>query len=938
MRRIVFLVYFFMVSAEVIAGTTGKIAGKVIDSATREPLVLANVIIVGTNLGAATDTEGNYYILNLPPGKYSVQVRYIGYHAQIKTDVQVIVDKTATVNFELSSEAVEAEAITVTAYKIDRVDPDITATRHVYSKEDIENKAGVRSVRDILDLQADAVGEQIRSGRLGEVNYILDGASIIAPFSNAAAFVPLIEAMQQAEVITSGFSAEYGNAMSGVVNMVMREGGDQWNTSIDFTNDIPRDKLHANVYSIEANDHWELLNSPYAWLGTYQDRLLYATLIATETTNRPDSVNAYLAYLDYRLFFNRMGISKKTMDSRLSIATGGPISDKMRLFFAGSFLRDWNPIPYYRPLQDYQIMGNLSYQMDARNKLKLLYTKNYNNQAIRNIGWMRQSLWNTTYNLTLAEWFTDRYGLQYTHILNSSTFFNLNLSYQISKHVESLPLVERREYSSEITPPYGTFRPPSWQSGGGLQSSRAYFQRDKILSLDGNMTSQATKSNLLKAGFQFQYYDIMEDVDQNWTYEGQGTWRKYTRAPIEGAVYLQDKLEVEGIVANIGLRWDYYNYRTDYYADIYSPLRNPDYDPTLPFSEREPEYDKEKALTERSKFTSRLQPRVGVSFPISVGSVFHINYGQFFQRPGFRYIYYFFEEVNGEVIELGNPRLRPEVTTQYDFGVVNSLPLGFILDVSAYYKFVEDLVEQAIYRDAGGRQYSTFENRDYAKIRGFYINVGNQGKFFGIDLKYNWEVAKGKTSTVTESPTVYQETTGIPGSGQRFSVPDPDDILLAFDRTHKLVAHAYVATGENMWPRVFGFRPFAGIDLHCYFTLRSGQPYTDEEGLATGNIYNRRLPVSKFLRFRINKQLNIAGQNLTLYVEGFNLLNDKEYDYWNLFNSLARSQSLEGLENGTVDKFPAEYVGPYTWTDPANTYNIYGEPPRYFRAGIRFDF
>ena len=89
------------------AGTTGKIAGLVTSNETGEPLAGVNVIIDGYNLGAATDLEGEYYILNIPPGIYTVKAFYVGYTTQVMEEVRVQVDLTTPVNFNLNTAVLE---------------------------------------------------------------------------------------------------------------------------------------------------------------------------------------------------------------------------------------------------------------------------------------------------------------------------------------------------------------------------------------------------------------------------------------------------------------------------------------------------------------------------------------------------------------------------------------------------------------------------------------------------------------------------------------------------------------------------------------------------------------------------------------------------------------------------------------------------------------
>ena len=219
----------------VFAGETGKIAGSVIDKQTGAPLAGANVVVISVwqgdreiamdrPIGAATDLEGQYFILNVRPGYYSVKTSYMGYNQEIRIKVQVKIDRTTKVDFQMTAQAIEGEEVVVTAYRPEKVEKDLTATKQTYDVAEVMSIAGVEDISDILELQADVVDDHFRGGRIGESMYLVGGAAIVNPLNNQRAFRPIVTGLEQVEVYTSGFSAEYGNAQSGVVNMVTKEG------------------------------------------------------------------------------------------------------------------------------------------------------------------------------------------------------------------------------------------------------------------------------------------------------------------------------------------------------------------------------------------------------------------------------------------------------------------------------------------------------------------------------------------------------------------------------------------------------------------------------------------------------------------------------------------------------------------------------------------
>ena len=150
------------------AGTTGKIAGKVTDQKTGEPLPFVNIILEETNFGAATDIDGNYVILNIPPGKYNLKAQYIGYQAVVVENISVSIDLTTTIDFKLTESAVELEEIVVQGQQ-ELIKKDVTSSQSLISSDQID-ALPVSELDDVLQLQAgvtrDASGDfHIRGGR-----------------------------------------------------------------------------------------------------------------------------------------------------------------------------------------------------------------------------------------------------------------------------------------------------------------------------------------------------------------------------------------------------------------------------------------------------------------------------------------------------------------------------------------------------------------------------------------------------------------------------------------------------------------------------------------------------------------------------------------------------------------------------------------------------
>jgi hypothetical protein len=213
------------------AGSTGKISGVVTDAGNHTGLPGANVLIEGTSIGAVADLEGRYAILNVPPGTYRVRASMIGYRTMIVQNVRVSADLTTAIDAALPPTTLESgETVTITAEK-PMVQMDRTSSLVTVSSDEIRNLP-VQNMGDVLELQAGVVRDgndfHIRGGRAGEVSYWVDGVATNEVYGGGNAVTVERSAVQEMQVVSGTFNAEYGNAMSGIVNLVTKEGGPKW--------------------------------------------------------------------------------------------------------------------------------------------------------------------------------------------------------------------------------------------------------------------------------------------------------------------------------------------------------------------------------------------------------------------------------------------------------------------------------------------------------------------------------------------------------------------------------------------------------------------------------------------------------------------------------------------------------------------------------------
>ncbi len=255
-----FVLFLVLFVANASATNFGKVSGKIVDKETGEPLVGANVVIEGQSLGAATDENGEYIVLLVPPGSYDVRVEYIGFQPVVIKGVEVRANRISYADAKISPTVLQGEETVVVAER-PLIEKDNTATLRSVSSHDIENIPAV-TVTDILSTQPGVVntgGLHFRGGRSGETTYFLDGIPVVNPLFSDINSSEVINqnAISEMQVISGTYSAEYGNAMSGIINITTREGGNNLQGKVDIkssgmgfgqaSQDYNRRLIRANV-------------------------------------------------------------------------------------------------------------------------------------------------------------------------------------------------------------------------------------------------------------------------------------------------------------------------------------------------------------------------------------------------------------------------------------------------------------------------------------------------------------------------------------------------------------------------------------------------------------------------------------------------------------------------------------------------------------------
>ena len=246
------LILLILLQFPIIAGVTGKLIGTVKDSQTGELLIGANVILEGTSLGGATNVDGQFVILNIPPGNYRVKVSYLGYETTVIEGVKIIVDQTTELLLELNPQSIQTEEVVVIA-KSNMIQKDLTSSISVISRDKID-ALPVTSFTELLSLQAGVVGSgtnlHVRGGRSNEVAYLVDGMYVQDPLLGRSPLEISNDAIQEMSLLSGTFNAEYGQALSGVVNIVTREGQEDYNGKIEVRSSEFGIKRYSDLHEL----------------------------------------------------------------------------------------------------------------------------------------------------------------------------------------------------------------------------------------------------------------------------------------------------------------------------------------------------------------------------------------------------------------------------------------------------------------------------------------------------------------------------------------------------------------------------------------------------------------------------------------------------------------------------------------------------------------
>jgi len=960
--------------------TKSRLKGSVVDTETGESLLGVNILIQNTFLGAATDLDGNFIIVNVPVGTYNVKISMVGYKTQIIENVLVSADRVTSLDIKLLATTIEGSEVIVIADRTS-INKEVSNTQMVVSADQLKEAPGTRDINSFLRRLPGVSQENgfltIRGGSPDQTGSLVNGLSYVnAAVGNAETSIPL-SAVNQVSVLEGGYNAEYGNFRSGLINITTKSGtNDGYHGTISITMDQSHQRRFGDsFYDTDNAALKSYLDPSVAFIGTEaawaddpymreQNPKFSGWDQEAENWNRGLTEDQQVTPLDLYLFAAWMHMAKPDYEGLAKL--GYTVSDEQKQLFSDHRMQedgnDWNidggfggPVPLIG-----SALGNATFYISHNSKERhyimplTLSSENLSTtfatvkaQPWKEITITYNGLWKTQYGLSPIRppwgdipnagnaggfmqtdniryqarnpdyWYDqalfpilnqDTYmnGITVNYVMNSTTFMELTVGHL---NIQNSTETGDNRDTSVVTSfgpitvdesPYnklqdvgahrvGNFKFPSYDTPPGVQrrfrrKEGNLYDNSEINQMQAkfDITSQLNQHNYFKAGIEYNYIDIDHKFWEKWNENAYNTYEfNYHRFPSQTGLYIQDQISYKGIIANLGVRFDYYyggggDWPT---GDPFSEevFRPQEVDTSL-FSylaagnsyiwDIWKAYDEENPgflQPVENHFT--FSPRVGVSFPISVQSKFYFNYGQFRSNPPYYSMYLFKYRYDKQgLYEMSNPNLEPPRTTSFELGLTYNFYQSYILTLSGYYKDVTGQTGEVSYQNAAGTlNYDNVENNNYEDIQGFEITVSKiDNSWFNMWINFNYMLKKsGLTGrSVITDITINNDQAGLYQAQESRAVPQP-----------RLNASFTFRSPESWRGTSFTEQLISDWNMTIFGEWRSGGYFTYNP-LGDPHLNNNlQWPDYYMVDLKLSKTFNFGGVQTTFFLDVNNLLN-----------------------------------------------------------------
>lgn len=919
------LLFLIMEALPILAfAQVGRLTGTVTDAATGTPIPGATVLLEGTTIGQATDAQGRYLIIGIPPGSYNIRFSSIGYTTKIVEGFRVVSDRTQTLDQTLSEQVVAGAEVLVQAIR-PVVDANQTTSRALVTGEEIA-RLPVGNLQDVIAKTSNSYNGFVRGSRRFETKTILEGIDISDSYSQVnnlnnssgndlnryrglvyastnrtdqttGSLVNINpDAIEEVTVNTGASEARYSSASGGVIAVSLAEG---------------RGPLRGNASFRIAPS----LNRPGPdSLEYYGDAASYAQELANLPADNPRR-----AYYTWTPDTYNAGDDPE-MDFRLTLQ--GSITDKLGFFATGQFFETsgFQPNQYTKRLN-----GQLKLNYDLSTKTKLSALGIFEDRGFWG-GWSNrgyQDFWRF-YLEGVAENDGGSYvgSVKLTHIFNQSSFLDFQVynTYSRSRYgyrddagnkfIDFDSQTEIDQYVSSSTNPNSRFfnvsiSDPASDSGiflpGGnrykLRSPVPYYEdlSNSTTGLKLDYSNQIADNHFLQTGAELKFREF--NYQEAYGVDGIGFTlnaaaepfipSEWTRTPIEAAFYVSDRMEYAGLVVNLGLRVDVIDRNMYEIADHFYPYRRD----SITTDDGRKLYRNFFNRDVKVPVDVFFNPSIGVSHPIGTTAAMYFSYGRSQQLAPYSVLYekYDGNHSNSQFFTFQDPNQGPITSNNYELGVQWEVAEGWGIDVNAFMRAVDNYSSvgmQATNRfptgltgprvnGIGTHVYRTAFG--YADIRGIELVLRRrplrlaENVLLGVTASYTFgavEQALAAGANVASFNDTANENNKIPFDNTRDfknfaqNVPGGSSTLTSgFDRTHRGVLRATSALPFNI---------SAGLAA----SFESGFLYPRAIGVDPRDRELLTAPYNAQIDFRLEKRFEFGSRfGLDVYLDVINLTN-----------------------------------------------------------------
>ena len=901
------ILFLFGLTTLTNAQSTGRITGVITEAGTNETLPTVSVYLMGTTKGAATDLDGRYTINNVSPGEYTLKISFIGFREVAITGIKVEAGQTLEINQKLEEQIEVGEEVLVIG-EAPIFDVEKSNTSVSLNREALE-AAPIQRVEDAVSMQSgvvkDPTGLYIKGGRAYETGYVVDGVSAQDPLAGTGFGLDLgSNSFSNVEVITGGVGAEYGDVTSGVVAVQTQNGGDRYEGT--FTH--KRDNLGSNQLSNQANWFEDIYEFNLGGPGILAEKILPKLGL-----NLPGQVTFFLT--------GQVGITDGyTKLSAEQIQSSIVDSD----FWSPRQGNRWNGMMKvtYNIRPGLRVQGAYQRSLTINQSTRMLQITGADTQIKPGF----QFAFSDGF-LDNANTYTHDSNLSYlklTQTISERAFYEVQVSRLFTRlradangrawrpdsvdsefDPESIVTFPAEEFEGTDDFTYVLSGPGYYNNGGIATLWHDHFAEEitvksSVTRFFGERVNQVVAGLEMKFN-DYQWIDITRPwigapivIDENTvseTYRVGETFDAWRVKPKRGAFFITDKIRYNGLIANIGMRMEYW--APGKYVDdaVQSALDGGEYSTIPDFIAESYMDDTYKFGGLRYKF--QILPKVNVSFPVKDNQVLFFNYGHSARVPHPSYIYAgldpFYQD-QSDLPDLGNPNLNPEVDISYEIGFRNQLTANDAFNISAFWRDKYDFVttQTITVQDVDGRDVTkAFRiNGDYARARGIETSYIKRYKdLIRGQLSFTYSRAEGLSSTNDDNLNSISASQNI---GSNVETP------LAWDRPFDIKGNI-TFTYDRPEP-LFDLAVLNDFQMYLSAIWRSGTRYTPVEKVGqernpiTGAQdwrpiyetvddpalrYSKVGPAWFIMDFNFKKWFEVGNTKIAAFLEITNLLNNK---------------------------------------------------------------